>query len=363
MPRINIDDSLWADPRFLRLCIKLGSEVSAAGWVLIAIRQAQRHWCPDRKPIPGDQWEQLGFPEALLEVGFAKRVDGGVLLADIESRHLWWFELMDAKRVAGAIGGKVSAQRPRDERGRLLPNDIHLRHQADSKQAKHSKQASNEPQASKRSYSSSSSSSQDEEKKYEEPLASQVDTCVSPLEPERPEPAARGKRAPGRQLNMPIPTNRAVDPSAPPVDAGLGAQVFIGRYVQALRKRYGPKARPDLSGKVRGEMLRFLAEEPLERACDLIEAFVQMEDKWFLTKAHDFGTFIANRHKVALALDTGEADPSKRFKPTEEILAELDERDKRLRSAEEERTLTDPLVEQENFNLGDPRASGRGWQR
>jgi hypothetical protein len=37
----------------------------------------------------------------------------------------------------------------------------------------------------------------------------------------------------------------------------------------------------------------------------LIQTYCQMDDGWFLTKGHDFGTFIENLTKVGLALDTG----------------------------------------------------------
>jgi len=85
----------------------------------------------------------------------------------------------------------------------------------------------------------------------------------------------------------------------------LGPQTFIIQYVQAYQARYGAKARPDLRGKTQGGIKRLLGEIPLERACNLIQIYLQMNDQWFLTKAHDFGTFAENLGKVGLALDTG----------------------------------------------------------
>lgn len=77
--------------------------------------------------------------------------------------------------------------------------------------------------------------------------------------------------------------------------------------MKAYQARYGVDARPDLRGKVQGEIRRFVEETPLERACALIETYCAMNDRWFLTKCHDFGTFIANLSKVGLKLDTGKA--------------------------------------------------------
>lgn len=104
----------------------------------------------------------------------------------------------------------------------------------------------------------------------------------------------------------PSPTQKeelkASDASAP-----SPSSQFIGSYVLAYRKRYGEKARPDLGGKVQGGIKRLLSGMPLQRACEMIQVFLQMDDQWFLTKAHDFGTFEQNLTKVGLALDTGKS--------------------------------------------------------
>lgn len=80
---------------------------------------------------------------------------------------------------------------------------------------------------------------------------------------------------------------------------------FIARYVEAYQARYGLDAKPSLDGKSLGMMKKFLRETPEVRALELIEAYCRMGDAWFITKAHDFGTFIQNLTKVGLFLDTG----------------------------------------------------------
>lgn len=81
-------------------------------------------------------------------------------------------------------------------------------------------------------------------------------------------------------------------------------QYFIATYVRAFGERY-PGARPDLTGKTQGEISRYLDDTPIRRACEMIQAFIRMNDSWFLTKVHDFTTFANNQNKVALYLDTG----------------------------------------------------------
>mgnify|MGYP003343778758 CR=1 FL=1 len=56
---------------------------------------------------------------------------------------------------------------------------------------------------------------------------------------------------------------------------------------------------------MQGQIRRYLAETPIDRACSLIEQFCAMNDSWFSTKGHDFGTFVENLSKVGLALDVG----------------------------------------------------------
>jgi hypothetical protein len=110
-----------------------------------------------------------------------------------------------------------------------------------------------------------------------------------------------------------------------------GVGIFISQYVKAYQRRYTQKARPVLSGKVQGQIKRFVAEHPLERACELIQVYLQMPDPWFETKAHDFTTFLENLNKVGLALDTGKQNGTRRG--IEEILGEAQNELPRIQSS------------------------------
>jgi hypothetical protein len=94
---------------------------------------------------------------------------------------------------------------------------------------------------------------------------------------------------------------------------------FIAAYVAAYSKRYGEGTRPFLDGKTLGGIKRYLGSVAIERACDLIAAYCQMNDSWFVTKAHDFETFAQNQNKIALALDTGRMTTSQEAKGEERI--------------------------------------------
>lgn len=95
-------------------------------------------------------------------------------------------------------------------------------------------------------------------------------------------------------------------PSSPPSEVGR----FIGTYVKAYQKRYG-ETRPDLSSKIQGQIKSFLKNTSIDRACNLIEVYLQMEVPWFKTKCHDFITFSQNLNPIGIALDTGQEQNGK----------------------------------------------------
>jgi hypothetical protein len=116
LARINIEESLFQDINFELLKEKLG-RFAAAGAVVYLWRLGQKYWLKGHSPIPEKQWQMAGLPEELIECDFAFRVEGGFEVKGAE-KHFEWIE----RFIEGnSKGGKVSAQRPRDEKGRLLP--------------------------------------------------------------------------------------------------------------------------------------------------------------------------------------------------------------------------------------------------
>lgn len=86
--------------------------------------------------------------------------------------------------------------------------------------------------------------------------------------------------------------------------------IVISCYAMAFKERY--KVRPDISGKTQGLIKNLLRDVQVGRLCDLVQAYLQMEDPWFKTKCHDFVTFYENIGKVGIALDKGVSDPTKK---------------------------------------------------
>jgi hypothetical protein len=119
---ILLDDGLWEDRRFQKLTRILGDdEEKAAGVIAKALRIAKRFWVPERDLISEEDWTRFGLCDSLIEVGLAERRKTGIYIKGSEKYFAEAMELIKIRRKAGAKGGKVSAQRPRDELGRLLP--------------------------------------------------------------------------------------------------------------------------------------------------------------------------------------------------------------------------------------------------
>ncbi len=111
--------------------------------------------------------------------------------------------------------------------------------------------------------------------------------------------------------------------------ASLGEQValqeklsnFLGVYRKAYKSRFGDKADLLLDGKTIGKIKNLLKRVELNKACDLIQVYFQLEDDWFKKKAYDFSTFDENLQKIATAMSTGR-DPSKRVIDIERLMRE-----------------------------------------
>src|SRR4051812_26282459 len=125
-----------------------GDEERADGAAVRMWRLAQEFWKHDHQPVPEHIFRTLETAEHLLGAGLAVLGEGSVYVRGSSQWFDWVRERSEKAKVNGAKGGKVSAQRPRDARGRLLEKDANVQ-----APAKH------DPSESKPSYSSSSSSS------------------------------------------------------------------------------------------------------------------------------------------------------------------------------------------------------------
>lgn len=249
MARLNIEDSIWSDPRFMRLAVLLKSQDIAIGNLVRAWSLAQRYWFK-KELIPEHAWTGSDFPNEIFECGLAERTENGIYVRGSKENFEWYSAKCEKLKANSSKGGIASAKARKDKFGTAQPSN---------------RDRSIPEVASNVSNPSSSSSSSSSKKEIQ------------------------NRSAKGEVLSEPSPT----------------IQDFIGVYVKAFQTRY-PEGRPDLGGKATGQIKSFLKDQNnFQRCCDLIQVFFQIEDTWFETKNYDFVTFTSNVTKIGNALDSG----------------------------------------------------------
>lgn len=273
--RINIESDLFTRNEWTDLVIHFKDRAKALGELNWAWITAQQFWFPDRNPIPHDVWKLQRLNDALIDCGFAEKREDGVYMKGSEAQFSWLFQ----KQESGRKGGEASAKK-RAEQNTTDVISISSDAQADSSAA-------------------------------QAPLDdAQVDS--SAVKQIQPSYSFSSSYSSSEELNL--KNLKANSRKRAPPPPGMGR--FIATYATAWKARW--KSRPDLRGKVQGQIKTFLADCPIDRACELIQVYCQMEEPFFVTKCHDFGTFLENIGKVNIALDTGQlpgtTDPFAFFK-------------------------------------------------
>lgn len=109
MARINIDDSIHSDHRFIKLMIDLGGDYyKAIGLLVSAWKLGQKHFKEKENDglIPHEVWAGSPF-EKILECGLAEKKEKGVYVKGGKKQFGW----LEQKSSAGSVGGKVSAEK------------------------------------------------------------------------------------------------------------------------------------------------------------------------------------------------------------------------------------------------------------
>lgn len=262
MARINIESSVYKEIGFQDLMIFCGSRRLAKGTLTELYELAQEYWFPHRKPIPKQVFEEHEFPAILYGPrGLCILKSDGIYVRGSEKAFQWLFDKVSAgQKSAEARKEKFGTAQPPKKKRPETPEQCSNTVQQTSNTAEHAR----------------------------------TSLLLSP---------SSFLSSPNSNL---ISQNYSVGDATTAHPADLSVSKFIGIYVKAFQRRFGNKARPDLSPKVQGQIKAFLKGRPIERSCDLIQTYFQMEDKWFQTKAYDFTTFTENIQKISISFDTGQ---------------------------------------------------------
>jgi len=113
VPRLNIDDSLYSDPRFMRLCALLdGNYAAAIGFCVIAWTLGQKWYrISPNTFIPLAEWRNAHITEAFLSSGLAVRHEDGIEIVGADD-HFGW---LPERAAAGKKGGDAKARNHREK--------------------------------------------------------------------------------------------------------------------------------------------------------------------------------------------------------------------------------------------------------
>jgi hypothetical protein len=99
MPRICIDDGLYREPKYIKLCLRVGCNYKAMGMLVEAFSLAQKHFLStvNDRLIPFNEWpEDLNI---LLEFGFVEKKDLGYYVKGSESQFNWLLQRSNAGKA------------------------------------------------------------------------------------------------------------------------------------------------------------------------------------------------------------------------------------------------------------------------
>jgi len=101
--RINIEDSIFKDARFIKLCIKVGDQQTALGllvWVYIIAQKFYLDESNDRL-IPLLEWQRNDCNDWLIDVGLVEKRENGFYVCGSENQFKWLVQRSEAGKKGG----------------------------------------------------------------------------------------------------------------------------------------------------------------------------------------------------------------------------------------------------------------------
>ena len=119
MSRINIDDSIYRDFRFIKLIGVVGDYHKALGLMVAAWSLAQKHYINEENDrlIPLEDWDRSPFL-IILEIGLAKKFEKGIHLCGAHEEFSWLLQ----RQYAGKMSA-LSRKRKESNGGSTKSND------------------------------------------------------------------------------------------------------------------------------------------------------------------------------------------------------------------------------------------------
>lgn len=256
MARINVENGLWGDKRFVDLCIKMQDADKALGGLVRAWMLAQKWYLRPDKGIPDTEWKKQGIPEAIIEVGLAKRSGDFVFVLGADEQFAWLTQRVEAGRKGGIA--------KRENHNTITESSDNSEGLATAKR----------------------------------PLSDAKPPISLLLSPSSFLPSHNSKDLKPCQKKI---SDTGQDLKK--LEAGKNAQLLIQHYCEEYKKRH--RGTPAIHGKTVGLVTSILKSVSLEKAKDMVTVFFQIKDPWFQKTKHRFDVFYQNFEQIGAALDAG----------------------------------------------------------
>lgn len=268
MARINIEDSIFKDPRFINYCIKKGDQNLALGCLVNFWIIAQKFFLSHGE-IPNEEFIKYYLDETIIMVGLAERTQTGVKAKGQNKEFAW----LASKKKAGSAGGKKSAENRKTKYGTAQPK-------LEASASKTPKQTRSKTKHTEASFLSSHSSLLFNNLLSKENLKNNESEVTTPSF----EGEATG-------INHPVEEKQKA-----------AVHVLRDSFCQAYKKRYGVNSNPVITSYHYARMKQLLKETSLERACALISHYCEMNEKFFIERSHDLTFFFSSLQNISNSL-------------------------------------------------------------
>lgn len=113
MARINIEDSLFLDERFIYLASKIG-RFEAGGQFLYATKLAQRYWKENKSLIPENIFKIAGFSDEIISSGLIEKKEEGYYLKGSEENFAWLLSKIENSKKGGEATKNKYLEKPKE---------------------------------------------------------------------------------------------------------------------------------------------------------------------------------------------------------------------------------------------------------
>lgn len=112
MARINLEDSLFTDGRFLNLIAKTGNVDSALGAVVRAFMLAQKYYLDESNDrlIPFNEWQRQLIDNSIIDVGLAEKRENGIYVVGSEEQFNWLLQ----RQAAGKKSAETKSEKDKN---------------------------------------------------------------------------------------------------------------------------------------------------------------------------------------------------------------------------------------------------------